>query len=262
MAIHIEKKRGSKKGERSVVQKKARITLQSTDVLLGRGGIINLFEGNENFRAIVRSHKKSYQEACRGKKGLISRQIIRKIEQQEPPGRFLKREKGGYSLLEFKKALKKTSTALRDCKNNKSDSVVVKLKHNHEQWAKMLERLQAYQKEHNGSCNVQQGYPQDPQLGTWISMQRHHYKKGLLAKERCDQLESIGFVWTVPERNEWTKMFKRLQAYQKAHNGQLQCAGTISSRSKAWLLGYDSARPLQERPACKGAMRSTGDNRI
>jgi len=126
MAIHIDKKRGSKKGERSVVEKKARITLQSTDVLMGRGGTINLFEGNKNFRAIVRSHKKSYQEACREKKGLIAKQIVRKIEQQEPPGRFLKREKDGYSILKFKKALEKTSQALRDCKNNKNDSVVVK----------------------------------------------------------------------------------------------------------------------------------------
>ena len=85
-------------------------------------------------------------------------------------------------------------------------------------WTKMFKRLQTYQQEHDGSCNVPQGYPQDPKLGRWVKKQRNIYKKGSLAKERCDQLESIGFEWTVREQTEWTEMFKRLQAYQKGHN--------------------------------------------
>jgi len=96
---------------------------------------------------------------------------------------------------------------------------------NHEQslqdqnWTKMLTRLQAYQQEHNGSCNVPCRYPQDPQLGRWINKQRERYEKGMLTKERFDQLEEIGFEWTVFERTEWTEMIKRLQAYQREHNG-------------------------------------------
>ena len=86
-----------------------------------------------------------------------------------------------------------------------------------DQWTKMFKRLQAYQQEHNGSCNVPTQYCQDPKLGRWVQAQRYAYKKGLLAKERCDQLEAIGFQWTV--HTEWTEMFKRLQAYQKEHNG-------------------------------------------
>ena len=88
-----------------------------------------------------------------------------------------------------------------------------------DQWIKMLMRLQAYQQEHNGSCNVPKRYHPDPQLGNWVQTQRHYYKKGLLAKERCHYLEAIGFEWTVREVTEWTKMFKRLQAYQQEHNG-------------------------------------------
>jgi len=83
-------------------------------------------------------------------------------------------------------------------------------------WAQMFKRLQAYQQEHDGSCKVPKGYPADPQLGNWVHNQRKFYRKGLLTKERCDQLEAIGFEWT---RNpEWTEMLKRLQAYQQEHN--------------------------------------------
>merc|ERR1712151_633268 len=65
----------------------------------------------------------------------------------------------------------------------------------------MLERLQAYQQEHNGSCNVPQRYRSDSQLGRWVMTQRNNHKKGLLAKERCDKLEAIGFQWTVQPKN-------------------------------------------------------------
>ena len=87
----------------------------------------------------------------------------------------------------------------------------------HDQWTKMFKRLQAYQQEHEGSCNVPAQYHQDPQLGQWVTTQRCRYKKGLLAKERYDELEAIGFEWT---RNPaWTEMFKKLQDYQQEHNG-------------------------------------------
>ena len=66
-----------------------------------------------------------------------------------------------------------------------------------DQWTEMFKRLEAYQQEHNGSCNVPKGYPQDPKLGNWVITQRSRHKKGLLAKERCDQLEAIGFQWKI-----------------------------------------------------------------
>jgi len=90
---------------------------------------------------------------------------------------------------------------------------------------KMLKRLQAYQHEHNGSCNVPRGYRQDPKLGEWVKTQRKKYKSGLLAKERCDQLEAIGIEWTATcgrpvQDQKWTQMLKRLHAYQQEHNGR------------------------------------------
>ena len=80
-------------------------------------------------------------------------------------------------------------------------------------WNKMLTRLQAYQQEHNGSCNVPKNYRQGPKLGRWVDWQRTRYRKGLLTKERFDQLEAIGFQWTLREQTEWTKI---LQHHRKA----------------------------------------------
>ena len=86
-----------------------------------------------------------------------------------------------------------------------------------DQWNKMLKRLHAYQLEHDGCCNVPRGFPPDPELGRWVSQQRHCYKNGLLTKARCYELEKIGFERT--RFCEWTKMLKRLQAYQQEHDG-------------------------------------------
>ena len=95
-----------------------------------------------------------------------------------------------------------------------------------DQWIKMLKRLQAYKRKNNGMCHVPKIYRPDPQLGRWVGTQRRCYRKGLLAKERCDQLEAIGFEWTGNRtrgqqslQDQWTKMFKRLQVYQQEHNG-------------------------------------------
>ena len=92
-----------------------------------------------------------------------------------------------------------------------------------DQWNNMLKRLQAYQQGHNGSCNVPKGYRQDPQLAAWVKNQHSRHKKGLLAMERCDQLEAIGFEWKKKVQQslpyQWTNTLKRLQAYQKEHNG-------------------------------------------
>ena len=93
-----------------------------------------------------------------------------------------------------------------------------------ERWNQMFKRLQAYQQKNNGKTNVPKRYEQDPQLGNWVNKQRVNYKKGLLAKERCYQLEGIGFEWKPShflafDDQQWTNMFKRLQAYQLAHEG-------------------------------------------
>ena len=46
----------------------------------------------------------------------------------------------------------------------------------------------------NGHCNVPQS---QGQLGTWVRHQRKAYKANSLARNRIDQLNSIGFEWAI-----------------------------------------------------------------
>jgi len=80
---------------------------------------------------------------------------------------------------------------------------VIRLKHfsdGNERWEIMF-RLMCKYKEAHGNCLVPNRYKDLPQLGSWVSTQRSHYKAlkagdlTSLTQERVDLLESIGFVW-------------------------------------------------------------------
>jgi len=95
-----------------------------------------------------------------------------------------------------------------------------RVQNNEDKWTNMHKRLDAYQQEHDGSCDVPQGYRPDPSLGSWVNRQRQNYNKGLLTQERIDKLDAIGFQWVPSFEDKWTDMFKRLQAYQEEHDGR------------------------------------------
>ena len=62
----------------------------------------------------------------------------------------------------------------------------------------MLRRLATYKSEH-GDVNVPWGYvtTKDVRLGQWVSNQRVKKSKQKLTKEQVEQLEELGFVWSV-----------------------------------------------------------------
>jgi len=66
------------------------IILHHNDVLLGRGGKNNQHIGNQQLRNIARCHVENYRTASKKKKSLISREIVLKIRNLHPSGRFLK----------------------------------------------------------------------------------------------------------------------------------------------------------------------------
>ena len=85
-------------------------------------------------------------------------------------------------------------------------------------WNELFERLKRY-KEVNGNCLVPRAYKQDPQLGKWLSRQRHQFNKGKLRKDRQTRLESIALEWS-PEvaRSHWEDKFNELAEF-KNKNG-------------------------------------------
>jgi hypothetical protein len=87
------------------------------DVLCGRGGGTNNHIGNEKFRALVQAQKVRYLESSKRDKLQVSRDIVRAVRAQNPPGRFLNRDEssdGRYYEIGNRKAREKTSQALRE----------------------------------------------------------------------------------------------------------------------------------------------------
>jgi len=82
-------------------------------------------------------------------------------------------------------------------------------------WQVMFEKLVDYHKKH-GDCLVPTRWPDDPQLGMWVNNQRR--RRQALSAERRQKLDSIGFVWSMYQKESWDVMFDRLVEY-KAKNG-------------------------------------------
>ena len=85
------------------------------------------------------------------------------------------------------------------------------------QWETMFTALKSY-KASDDDCNVPIGWPENPQLATWVSTQRTHYKRGTLEADRVERLEDLGFDWH-PKRTAWEAMFSMLEAYKNDHDG-------------------------------------------
>lgn len=87
------------------------------DVLCGRGGRTNNHTGNEKFRTLVQSQKVRYLKSSKSEKLQVSRDIVRAVRAQNPPGRFLRRDgsrERRYYEIGNRKAREKTSQALRE----------------------------------------------------------------------------------------------------------------------------------------------------
>ena len=57
------------------------------DVLMGRGGKNNKFQGNEKLRMLARDRVVEYAKASKKGKSEISRELVRIVRQMKPPGR-------------------------------------------------------------------------------------------------------------------------------------------------------------------------------
>lgn len=96
------------------------------DVLCGRGVNIAAHPGNERFRTLVttRTDARYCEIYTASEKRAVAEEIVRHINNLDPPGRFLKREgrgqvtrglNGPWEELSHKDSVKKACQALRDC---------------------------------------------------------------------------------------------------------------------------------------------------
>ena len=86
------------------------------DVLSGRGNSINSHPGNQYFRSLVKHLKNEYVVTPKPEKPVFAKLIVKHIQALQPPGRFLKKNKGGnfWEEVENKNALYKTKQSLRE----------------------------------------------------------------------------------------------------------------------------------------------------
>jgi hypothetical protein len=103
-----------------------KVTLNDSDVLLGRGNGIASWVGNKNFRSIVLSYKDAYKNAFRQEKSFVSRQVIEDVH--EEGGRFVERDfSGDHVEVPYEKALEKTCQCLREKPIGESEKPVAVL---------------------------------------------------------------------------------------------------------------------------------------
>jgi hypothetical protein len=96
--------------------------INCNDVLSGRGGIVDNFEGNIQFRKIASQHMAKYfDRSSEIKRKHLSALVVAIIRCMSPPGRFLmKNKKTGYwEEIGDEKAREKTSQAFRNAKKKK-----------------------------------------------------------------------------------------------------------------------------------------------
>lgn len=104
------------------------------DVISGRAQGISHHPGNEYYRYLIRKYKVRYVSSTSTEKKKIIKDLVKIVENQSPPGRFLKiiPETGMYIQMSYNEAKKKIGQALREdapkirqmcAKQNKSNNL-------------------------------------------------------------------------------------------------------------------------------------------
>ena len=82
-------------------------------------------------------------------------------------------------------------------------------------WEVMFAELERY-KERFGDCDVPAKWTENPELGSWVAIQRAFERRARLSAERKKRLDELGFNW-VPRDSVWETMFAELMRYRDKH---------------------------------------------
>ena len=81
------------------------------------------------------------------------------------------------------------------------------------EWQHSYEGLLEFNRKH-GHCNIPAKYAKNPQLGSWVFLQRQYYHEAKLSRAKFKLLDSIGFEWD-PLETFWQQMFEELKSFRK-----------------------------------------------
>lgn len=124
--------------------------------------------------------------------------------------------KSNDSLMTRKVVLKSSSLSQMDVNETEGDGS------RKSTWDERFEELKFYKGKY-GHCNVPQLY--ESGLGTWVSAQRSQYKRfksgktSSMTKKRQQDLEELGFAWSLRKRHSWEERFNELKAFSEANDG-------------------------------------------
>ena len=102
--------------------------INPNDVLCGRGGLTNSHVGNQSFRCVVAEYQLEYLTARQSDKKGICQKIVARIKENN--GQFLQRSANSdaWSISSDKRAVEKTSQALREGLDVKHKTVRPKIR--------------------------------------------------------------------------------------------------------------------------------------
>ena len=88
-----------------------------------------------------------------------------------------------------------------------------------EEWNRQFEQYKRYIKNNNGNPYIPQRMDYEGEhLGEWVLRQRALYKTGELSEERCEKLQSVGFILD-PIEEEWNRRYEQYKRYIMDNNG-------------------------------------------
>ena len=103
-------------------------------------------------------------------------------------------------------------------------------------WEVMFAELERY-KERFGDCDVPAKWTENPQLGSWVAVQRAFERKGLLSAERKSRLDELGLDWDPSDAwdSAWEAMLTELKRYKDEHGDCNVLGRKENRRLAAWV---------------------------
>lgn len=82
-------------------------------------------------------------------------------------------------------------------------------------WQERYEQLKKYYKKH-GNSSISSKDAQYAKLGSWLAIQRQHYRASKLSSERIQKLEALDMKWE-PLELRWQEQYQRLKDYHQQY---------------------------------------------
>jgi len=114
-----------------------------------------------------------------------------------------------------------------------------------EHWQKMFEQLKKFKAKH-GHCDVPEHFPENIQLGRWVSKQRTPNRQITPARHRIKKLKATGFNFSSPISTEiiFNKRLKQLKGfYKKFGHFHVTRANETSENLANWVYTLRKRKP-------------------